>query len=323
MSTGGTIPYHLRQNKAIERNLFVDLLARVGRYNNISEYTYVGFGGPFLEDFKHLHSALRISRMISIEMDENVYYRQVFNQPVSCVDLLHLTSGEFVDSCEFSGPTIVWFDYATPDIGSQLVETQRLVEKLGHGDIFKITVNANAQTLGSKAGVSIHEYRARQAVDRLGDYGPAEIDEDMVSRANYPTLLLGALLSAARRGVASTPEHVVQPLTSFCYSDGTIMLTFTGIVLKSDSVDEFGEKSRLRHWKFSNLSCDEPQEISVPSFSVKERLKVESLLPQKDAENITKELGYYIGDDVDTAHSLMENFVDFYRLYPWYSKVVF
>jgi hypothetical protein len=54
MSTGGSIPYHLRQNKAIDRNLFTDLLSRIGRYKNISDYTYYGFGGPYMEDFKVL-----------------------------------------------------------------------------------------------------------------------------------------------------------------------------------------------------------------------------------------------------------------------------
>ncbi|WP_374048756.1 O-methyltransferase, partial [Escherichia coli] len=36
MSTGGSIPYHLRQNKAIERNLFIESLRRLNNYTNIS-----------------------------------------------------------------------------------------------------------------------------------------------------------------------------------------------------------------------------------------------------------------------------------------------
>ena len=66
--SGGTVPYHLRQNKAIDRSLFIDLLARLNRCRDISDYTYIGFGGPFLEDFKSVHSFTGISKMISIEM---------------------------------------------------------------------------------------------------------------------------------------------------------------------------------------------------------------------------------------------------------------
>jgi hypothetical protein len=321
MSSGGSIPYHLRQNKAIERNLFVDLLNRIGRYANISAYTYIGFGGPFLEDFKHLHSSLRICNMVSLEIEEDVFYRQTFNQPISCVSLRHESSGKFIAEHDFTDPTIVWLDYATPELGSQLTETHRLVEKLGHGDVFKVTLNANPQTLGTKAGVPLHEYRAGEAIKRMGDYGPAVVSEDDVKNANYPKLLLGALLSAARQGIKSTPGHYVQPLTAFVYTDGTQMLTFTGIVLSKDQTEKFMDATRLAHWKFENTAAITPLEISVPAFSVKERLHVESLLPQKDAPAIIQDLGYLIGDK-DSAPTLMKNFVDFYRLYPWYSRVV-
>lgn len=321
MSGGGSIPYHLRQNKAIERNLYVDLLNRVGRYVNISAYTYVGFGGPFLEDFKHLHSALRISNMVSIEIEEDVFYRQTFNQPISCVSLRHESSGSFITDHDFNDPTIVWLDYATPDLGAQLTETHRLVEKLGHGDVFKITLNANPQTLGGKPGAGLHEQRAETAKKRMGDYGPAQVDEEEVKTSNYPKLILAALLSAAKKGIQSTPNHYIQPLTAFVYNDGTQMLTFTAIVLKAVEKDKFMDFTRLAHWKFFNNSALEPVEISVPSFSVKERLHVESLLPEKDGAEIINDLGYLIGDKA-TAPTLMNNFVEFYRLYPWYSKVV-
>lgn len=321
MSSGGSIPYHLRQNKAIERNLFVDLLNRVGRYKNISEYTYIGFGGPFLEDFKHLHSALRIANMVSLEIEENVFFRQTFNQPISCVSLRHESSDQFILNHEFNEPSIVWFDYATPDIGEQLIETQRLVEKLDSGDVFKITVNANPQTLGTKASVPIHEHRAKVAAMRMGEYGPAKIEEDDVKKTNYPKLLLSAIFSAARQGIKGNPGHLVQPLASYVYSDGQQMLTFTAIVLATNEIDKFLESTRLKHWKFSNLEGINPLMISVPAFSVKERLHVESLLPKKNAESIIKDLGYTIGEK-DEANNLMSNFVEFYRLYPWYSRIV-
>ncbi|MGK8199379.1 O-methyltransferase [Burkholderia cepacia] len=324
MSGGGSIPYHLRQNKAIERNLFIDLLSRIGRYVNISDYTYVGFGGPFLEDFKHLHSALRIEKMFSIEYEENVYYRQVFNQPVSCVNLLHMSSGDFIYRHDFTPGTIVWFDYASPSsMGEQLSETQRLVEKLNHADIFKITLNADPQTLGTSSNDEpLLSFRRGVAADRLGDYAPATMDDHSVARGNYPKLLLAALLNAARHGLRAAGNLCLQPLTSFSYKDGQQMLTFTGIILSQDKREEFLKKTRLESWKFSNLECVSPMPISVPAFSVKERLFVESLLPANMAENIIDKMGYTIDDNINNADTLMKNFVEFYRLYPWYSRVV-
>ncbi|WP_407928292.1 O-methyltransferase, partial [Collimonas silvisoli] len=54
--SGAYVPYHLRQNKAVDRQLFVDLLTKLNRYKAIGDYSYVSFGGPYLEDFKLVHS---------------------------------------------------------------------------------------------------------------------------------------------------------------------------------------------------------------------------------------------------------------------------
>jgi len=113
MSSGATLPYHLRQNKAIDRNLFIDLLGRIGRYRNISDYQYIGFGGPFLEDFKLLHASLRLKNMTSLEQSEEVVKRQKFNKPVSSINPLKKTSGEYLTEFDFDSPSIVWFDYTS------------------------------------------------------------------------------------------------------------------------------------------------------------------------------------------------------------------
>jgi hypothetical protein len=325
MSQGGSIAYHLRQNKAIERNLFVDLLARVGRYVNISNYSYIGFGGPFLEDFKHLHAALRISKMISLEMDSNVFKRQEFNKPLSCISLRNESSGEFLNNFEFDSEAgnVVWFDYATSDITSQLTETQRLIEKLGHGDIFKITVNASPTSLGEpKDRSQMLEFRANVLAGKLSSYGPAEVTTDSVATKNYPKTLLAAIMSAVRHGLAGDPSIVVQPLAAFVYSDGQQMLTVTGILLHEDELERFLELSRLPHWSFFNPQCIEPTGISVPILSTKERVHIESLLPEAGAEDIQRALDFYTASTERISQEEMSNFVNFYRMFPWYSRVV-
>jgi len=64
--SGTSIPYHLRQNKAIDRYAFLELLSRIDRFCNITEYSYIGFGGHSLEDFKYVHSRFGINNMTSI-----------------------------------------------------------------------------------------------------------------------------------------------------------------------------------------------------------------------------------------------------------------
>jgi len=325
MSLGGTIPYNLRQNKAIERGLFVDLLSRVGRFRNISRYTYIGFGGPFMEDFKLLHSELRIHKMISLEVDKNVLERQRFNLPLACIDLYNKKSGDFLVGHEFSGSNIVWFDYAIPkDLPKQLAEVESLVSKLSAGDIVKITLNANPATLGDPPGESdqdLLEYRATIANKRLAGYGPAVVAADDVSSKAYPTLLLRALENAMKNGLAGASNLVLQPLTAFIYADGQQMLTATAILLKNGHRKDFVLKSRLYAWDYQSLDWKRPISISIPDLSMKERLKIESLLPGASAKEIQANLGYFIGSKKD-ASVLMENFVKYYRLSPTYSRVI-
>src|SRR5688572_9623398 len=107
MSTGGFVPYHMRPNKAVDRQLFVELLAKVNRFRPIRSYTYIGFGGSFLEDFKLIHTSFGSRKMISIEEDLNVLNRQKFNVPLRCITRRHQTSGDFVASYSVKGSAVI------------------------------------------------------------------------------------------------------------------------------------------------------------------------------------------------------------------------
>ena len=91
--SGATAPYQLRPHKAIERNLFMDLLKRIDAANNVdlTKYRYVGFGAAFLEDFKVCHLELGIKVMDSIEMSKFAYSRQIFNNPYNFLTLYILS----------------------------------------------------------------------------------------------------------------------------------------------------------------------------------------------------------------------------------------
>jgi hypothetical protein len=327
MSSGHTIPYHLRQNKAIDRNLFVDLLSRVGRFRNISEYRYIGFGGPFLEDFKVLHGALRISKMISLDGDGEVVKRQEFNQPISCVELIPELSGDFLRHHEFLDPSVVWFDYTMPkSLGLQLAEIELLTRKSNPGDIIRVTLNASPEALGkpdSAADTDLKEYRLSVAQDRMAEYCPANASEDDVSAAKYPNLLLKCVESALKKGMDTKRTSVIEPLSAFVYADGQQMLTVTAIVLQKIDLDPFYQATRLKSWAYRCIDWSPPRSISVPQLSAKERMFIEGLLPgESDPAAISSKLGYMIGDNPKEAEQLLSNFLQYYRLFPWYSRVV-
>lgn len=332
--SGGAVAYHLRENKAIERNLFIDVLARVGRVANISDYTYVGFGGPFLEDFKALHSALRIKKMISIESDENVCKRQNFNSPATFIELRHETSGKFVRTHEFDTKTVVWLDYTAPrDLYEQLSEFQSLVAKLGEFDVAKITLNANPAALGGVGnGPMLQAERKKTLVGRLGDYCTFEVNDDDVLPRHYPSILLKAVHSCLGGLATRASGEFFQVLTAFVYKDGGHqMLTVTGVVLNAkDDGDrqKFLDGSRIETWPFKNLDWSAPIEISVPALSAKERMALDAVLPLNEQNDpgdfLSSKLGYTPCEATKLPETKMQlaNYAKFYRAFPLFSRVV-
>ena len=80
MSAGSSLPYRLRPNKAVDRELFLSLLMRLAPKFALEKYHYVGLGGPFLEDFRMIHGRLGIAKMTCIETEEEVHKRQAEEQ---------------------------------------------------------------------------------------------------------------------------------------------------------------------------------------------------------------------------------------------------
>ena len=330
--SGNSIAYQLRQNKAIERNLFIDLLGRVGRVRNISGYEYIGFGGPFLEDFKALHASLRIRRMQSIEIDANTHKRQKFNTPFQFVKLHHTTCADFFGQHQFSDKgTIVWLDYTDPKaLRSQLDEFRSVVSNANYYDVIKITLNANPAGIQGKVpeGKTHQEFRLEVLNDTVADYLPYGTTEDDLVPKTYPMLLQRCIQQAVAGLSAGATNRYFQILASFVYADGQQMLTVTGIVLDASNkpaIAEFKKLSRLKHWQFSNLEWSDPTPISVPTLSAKERIKLDAFLPTNSKDPVVinrlrNKLGYVPGKETDAAE--LANYARYYRAYPHFSRVI-
>jgi len=319
-----TIPYHLRPNKAVERNLFMDLLSIVNAYKKISDYAYIGLGGPFLEDFKGMHESFEVKRMISIEMIESVHKRQLFNAPVNCIDFLKKFSGEFIDDYVSEGNAIFWMDYSNPrETLTQLDEIRRLIPRLIPRDIVKITLNVNPLAfLGRPRGrirplEQIREYRLRELESRLPEYFPEDVGPEMMDDNVYPAVICKAVEIAVKRGLEGFPGKIFQPLSLFLYADSrwSPMLTATGILLGKDDIAEFLTKTNIQSWKFAKTDWSPPIEIKVPQLSIRERLCIDSMLPLYAGNAIYRTFEYIDPVEID-------NYIKYCRYYPYFSKVL-
>lgn len=342
--SGAYVAYHQRQNKAVDRQLFVDLLQRLNRRISISNSVYVGFGGAFLEDFKLVHATFAVKKMISLEIDKAAYQRQQFNLPLACISCLNIPSGEFVSDFRNAISTyapraksaIVWLDYAKAGaraLREQIQEFQSLLSKMADGDILKITVNASPRPLlenefdrdGKRLTADkMQELRAKALYDSLGeDYLGPEVAADAVTIANYPKTLSFALERAASRALLGQ-DVTFQPLGTFVYADSEHrMLTLTGVVLKKSDIGSFMRDIGHKELKLASSKWGEVTEIRLPALTAREKLFIDRYLPRSGSKKIHEKLGFMFATKAVESETILENYVKFYRHYPNFQRVFF
>lgn len=200
--SGQNVPYHLRTNKFVERQLFLDILDFVRVWNGSSRYVYASMGGRFLEDFKLLNDRFAIEHMICIELDETTWRRQEFNR-LGFIECRNQSSGEFIEGFDKlvdlhrDKKVIVWLDYAAANMrGEQLGEYRQLVSKLASGDVVKITLNANSQS-----------YRRRASSLTKKDFNLYLKDPESPTHKNFETYLASLVGPKDEEANSSGPER--------------------------------------------------------------------------------------------------------------------
>lgn len=326
--SGETIPYQLRQNKAIDRYAFTELLSKLDKYRNISEYSYIGFGGHSLEDFKYIHTRFDIQSMTSIEIDEEVYKRQQFNQPHSCITCVLAPSGQFIEEFDRTGQTIIWLDYTKPSqLRDQIEELQATLDRLQLFDVVKITLNAHAASYVAQEGGDPEETWQARLEDlrtKLGDLFPlGSVNSGMMTAKMFPHSLNLVVKYAASLSMRGQRGLYFQPLTSFSYSDGQTMLTVTGIILVDSLTNDFFNKTNIKDWELSNTDWSEPRRIDVPNLTLKERLHIDALLPNADAKDIQDKLGFMFDTKEKISLEMLKTYILFYRQSPYFSRIAF
>lgn len=334
--SGAAVAYHLRQNKAVDRHLFIDLLSRLNRYTPIGLYKYISFGGAFLEDFKLIHSYFGNKKMVSLENDSTAFRRQSFNVPLSCIECLEKDSKDFVDEFESNENTIVWLDYA--DAGKtriQIQEFETLVTKMAKNDIIKLTLNANPDSLYKYTAVRgqpretvevQNQTRLQRLTEKLGDYLPNGTGPDDMTMEKLPEVLIKVVEYAANKAMTGrmVENLFFQPLSSFAYVDGYHqMLTVSGVILSKADKREFLEKTDIRKWGAASLTWGSYKKIMVPALTAREKVFIDQLLPKKSTSAIHKKLKFYFDPDISKSNEMVDNYRLYYRYYPNFHRVLF
>ena len=136
--------YHLRPNKAADRHLLMEAIGRlVGMDGDgLSGYTYHGFGGPYLEDFRLLYERYHEIRMVSIEEDVETFKRQEFHRPCSSLELKNQSLSDFIAMYDpGASKGIFWLDYNKLEY-SHFTDFQSVLKTVADGSMVKITLRA-------------------------------------------------------------------------------------------------------------------------------------------------------------------------------------
>ena len=237
-STAKFVSYDLRPSKQIVRKIMLDAFAAAMESGfPISDYRYVGMGGTKFYDFILIHKYLGIEKMTSLEHDDDLMPRVMYNVPYKFIDVVDTDVHDFVNGDTFSGNTIYWMDYdgrisldITRDIAS-------LAPRMKPQDFVFFTVNgAPPQWLQNK-----------KMVDRLGELKEMFIDlalslkiED-IEKKNFPVTVLKVLRAAFTNAFVYRRDGVFRPFFQVSYKDGQEMLTFGGVFASVDECTHFEE----------------------------------------------------------------------------------
>lgn len=309
-----TPAYHLRTNKAIERLLFIESLRHLVEPAKASNYTYYGFGGPFLDDFRLIHENFPLMSMVSLEREGEVFKRQEFHLPNGKIKLRKCEFSDFLS--EFNPdekPCIIWLDYTKLRYGS-FEDFMQLLPMLPDGSIVKITLRAEHTDYQSKD-------KKQLFMDWFSKVIPAGVKSPPFGFENFCLLLQDMLQIASQRAFFDASDVSFQPISTFCYKDRAGIMTLTGqICSKERKVESI---RRFKGWRYSNLYWKKkPLKIEVPYLSTKERLYLQSLMPCESApvRTIKKALGYTIHEDAAVSSLQLKQYSEFYGQYPHFIR---
>ena len=315
--------YHLRPNKMAERFAFIESIRRLERLSakGLKNYTYLGLGGPYLEDFRLLNEFFPDISMISIETEDETCKRQRFHLPSSNVQLVNSDIESFIAQYDpGSMKSVFWLDYTDLKL-SNFEEFKAVLGLVEKESMVKVTLRCDPRDYGAIRNEKRRLKKAEEFRSMFRKFMPLPSADPPRRLTDFAAFLQSMLQVAAEQAFPPlATELTLVPVTSFCYSDGSGMLTLTGVVCERDGRSKI--ENIYEDWTLANLNWNPPKLIDVPVLSTKERLHVQSLLPLKSTEGPTlrKALGYLIDEDIPKTEAALEQYAAFHSYSPYFLR---
>ena len=314
--------YHVRPNKYIDRNLFIEALRRLNL--DFRTYRYVGFGSYSFDDFKAMHCKIGINDMVSLESDSTVIQRAKFNSPYDCIDVRYGASSEYLDElADYESNQIIWLDYTNPkELFWQFSEAIELVTRAKPNDVLRFTFNANPNTLAEKGRMTdseLYDMRLEKLREKLKEYCDPRVKAENLTQEGFPQALRQSLRYSIEQTITLPNQYddrIIIPLFSTAYRDTHQMLTVT-LLISTESEKQIVE-NKFRQWQIPCLDWAAEERISIPHLTEQEFLAVTRLIPNN--ENPEKELREKF-PCIYTEDQEATSFVKHYKSYPHFHNV--
>lgn len=315
MSTSQFVNYSLRPSKNIQRQLAFKGIRILKSRLNVANFIYIGFGSIWFTDFVMAHNMLNIDKMISMEEDETIFHRAVFNAPYASVDVRRGPSSELLPTlCDNAGmnqmPWVVWLDYDKSFDEVSAGDTRTVLERAPKNTILLVTFNGMQSIYGRNL-----KQRLARIRDVFGDVVPDDTPARYCSSTRmYDTLadfaidFMKAAVAAVRRPGGFVPSF------RMIYRDGPVMVTVGGILPSSlDRATSAREVVESETWR-----CRPEEPIVSPLLTMRESMALQSLLPRQEAlsRNSVTELGFDLKEEQIRAYE------KYYKEYPAFAQIV-
>jgi len=277
--------------------------------------------------------------MVSTERDKETCKRQHFNTCCKNVTLLDVEFTEYLSALfPTDRPTITWADF-TDCSEVELKQVSGIARRATPLSVLRVTLMAESpiyrklhlrqnqkripQNRESKLAKCIDDFREMATIGNVA-HDAGIFVSDMFMQPKYPTLLAHVVLGIIAS--SCSPPKTFVPLHAVKYSDGTVMMSVTGIFCT-----DAAEETKLReHFEvrggFSFHAGEEPAPIDIPVLTTKERLHLEPVMPPAvlTGETSMKRLGYLIDGDGSrkTSKRKMQQYEKYRLQYPFFGKLI-
>jgi hypothetical protein len=326
------INYSLRPAKHIERKMFCETFSRLSILDSIKNYRYIGMGSAYFSDFSLFHKTLGITKLLSIEgEDEEIYKQRIwFNKPFGCIDVEFGLTYNVLPRLpwqKWKEKSIVWLDYVDKLNEPMFGDIDTAMLNIKSGSVFLISVNIEEDDERDEKinlkNLSAKDFRLNQLKENIGRENiPASAKDGILSVEKNKTVIReiinNAIKSSMRKrnnGADDKNQVEYMQLFNLYYRDSADMLTVGGIIYDNK------QKSKIE-MMFKNLDFIRTGEdcfnIIVPKLTYREIHALDKALP--DSRTKTTGIAKYDDKKIPLSKTDVKNYANIYRYFPTFAE---